>query len=287
MASDTICSWLTSPAAPPATPPQLAADTPWAPAGHEVQTVQLELPALGAAASSRRQQQEQQQGAAPPATAEEDAEGVTVRSGSGAGDGWALRFDRASGSLCSWQAGGGQELLAAPLAPCFYRAPTDNDKGGSGGSSYAARWKAAGLDRLQVAPGSASISCAPCPEDSSSLQVRCAFQLQPGERAQEDAAAELEEGVGVGEVRLVFSWLRLGSACRAAAEQFPFSSPAFTPALARPTRPSRRWAAPTGCQRPSPLKSMWRRRQRRAAAPPRAASPARSHTQVGGAENRC
>ena len=30
-------------------------------------------------------------------------------------------------------------LLAAPLAPCFYRAPTDNDKGGSGGSSYAAR----------------------------------------------------------------------------------------------------------------------------------------------------
>jgi beta-galactosidase len=54
--------------------------------------------------------------------------------------GWELRFDAASGSLASWTGSGGRQLLAAPLAPCLYRAPTDNDKGGSGGSSYAARW---------------------------------------------------------------------------------------------------------------------------------------------------
>ncbi|EFJ45870.1 hypothetical protein VOLCADRAFT_118236 [Volvox carteri f. nagariensis] len=35
---------------------------------------------------------------------------------------------------------GGEELLAAPLEPCFFRACTDNDRGGSGGSSHAARW---------------------------------------------------------------------------------------------------------------------------------------------------
>jgi beta-galactosidase len=40
--------------------------------------------------------------------------------------------------------------LLQDLQPCFMRAPTDNDRGGSGGSSYAARWATAGLDRLGV-----------------------------------------------------------------------------------------------------------------------------------------
>lgn len=48
---------------------------------------------------------------------------------------------------------GGAALLARPLAPCFFRAATDNDRGGSGGSSYAARWDAAGLDRLAPQQG--------------------------------------------------------------------------------------------------------------------------------------
>lgn len=47
-------------------------------------------------------------------------------------------------SLC------GQELLLAEVAPCLWRAATDNDRGGSGGTSYAARWVAAGLDRMKV-----------------------------------------------------------------------------------------------------------------------------------------
>jgi beta-galactosidase len=43
-------------------------------------------------------------------------------------------------------------LLATPLTPCLFRAATDNDRGGSGGASHAARWAAAGLDRLAVVP---------------------------------------------------------------------------------------------------------------------------------------
>jgi beta-galactosidase len=43
-----------------------------------------------------------------------------------------------------------REMLSLPVSPCFWRACTDNDRGGSGGSSYAARWVAAGLDRLEV-----------------------------------------------------------------------------------------------------------------------------------------
>ena len=34
---------------------------------------------------------------------------------------------------------GAAQLLAEALMPCLYRAPTDNDRGGSGGTSYAAR----------------------------------------------------------------------------------------------------------------------------------------------------
>ena len=46
-------------------------------------------------------------------------------------------------SLC------GQPLMASQLTPALWRAYTDNDRGGSRGTSYAARWTAAGLDRLQ------------------------------------------------------------------------------------------------------------------------------------------
>ena len=42
-------------------------------------------------------------------------------------------------------------LTRGPL-PCFWRAPTDNDRGGAG-MSYDARWRAAGLHRLAPAGG--------------------------------------------------------------------------------------------------------------------------------------
>lgn len=210
---------------------QLAGDALWAPAGHEVQTVQLDLPSLCAAAQGAQGQPAP--AAAPPQTAQDGGGSITVTGGSG--QGWSMRFDSATASLTAWTDAQGQQLLAAPLAPCFYRAPTDNDKGGSGGSSYAARrarrsgraasvpgaapararccplnlvclppcrcrWKAAGLDRLEVAPGSASLTFEAQP-GSGHLLVRSAFLLRPAERQQEEAAAEVEEGVGVGEVR--------------------------------------------------------------------------------------
>ena len=67
-----------------------------------------------------------------------------------------LTFDASTGGLASWvvaagAADPGRELLAAPLAPCFYRAPTDNDKGGSGGTSFAARWAMADIVSGQYA----------------------------------------------------------------------------------------------------------------------------------------
>lgn len=110
--------------------------------------------------------------------------------------GWELRFDAASGGLASWTDSTGQQLLAAPLSACFYRAPTDNDRGGSGGSSYAARWKAAGLDRLEVAPGcTLEFTVQP----AGSVEVSSCFVVQPGELTDEYEPT-VEEMVGVGEV---------------------------------------------------------------------------------------
>lgn len=84
----------------------------------------------------------------------------------------------------------GQELLSSPLVPCFYRAPTDNDRGGSGGVSHAARWKAAGLDRLEV--DRKNITVVP---KLTEIRVQCT--LRP---SAEPNVIEVEEGVGVGEV---------------------------------------------------------------------------------------
>lgn len=43
-----------------------------------------------------------------------------------------------SGSVAAWSVRG-HDLLREPILPLFYRAPTDNDRGGSGGNSHANR----------------------------------------------------------------------------------------------------------------------------------------------------
>jgi len=114
--------------------------------------VQLPLAGLLPSASSTRQQEHQQQ---PPQRQQaEGLPGLAVEQADGAlcvecrqlgGASCRLTFDQATGGLTCWQVdvgadgGAGRELLAAPVAPCFYRAATDNDRGGSGGSSYTAR----------------------------------------------------------------------------------------------------------------------------------------------------
>ena len=82
------------------------------------------------------------------------------------------------------------EFLEFPVRLCMYRAPTDNDRGGAGGKSHAARWKAACLDNLR--PSVESLEVGP-----SSVTV--SLLLKPDQDAR-DAAAGIQEGVGVGEV---------------------------------------------------------------------------------------
>jgi len=92
----------------------------WAEAGHEVAFEQFVLPMSPGAVSVRREE---------PSAAiavREEPQAIVIEGGSG--DGFLLRFDRASGDLvsCAVQ---GHELLASPIVPNFWRAMTDNDRG--------------------------------------------------------------------------------------------------------------------------------------------------------------
>jgi hypothetical protein len=68
---------------------------------------------------------------------------------------------------CSWQVKG-NELLEAPIVPCFVRAPTDNDIGGSGGTAHAARWLQLGLDKLDITAATVKL----CGQSASSVMVQ-------------------------------------------------------------------------------------------------------------------
>ena len=113
--------------------------TDWAEAGHEVAWKQLSLNptaiALTPVASTFL-----------PTVSLDSAEGQLRVSG----ENFTAAFDQQVGGLSSfiYQQ---QELLAAPLVPNFWRAPTDNDEGG-GERSFAQRWRAVGLDQAQFFP---------------------------------------------------------------------------------------------------------------------------------------
>lgn len=122
----------------------------------------------------------------PPALPGAAGDPFAISTSSGA----SFSIDPKSGLLASVRLSDGTELLSSSLTPCFYRAPTDNDRGGSGGSSHAARWAAAGLDRLAIA--SASVR-----RDGASVVAD--LVLEPAKDGSGAVGGQVE-GVGVGEL---------------------------------------------------------------------------------------
>jgi beta-galactosidase len=109
--------------------------TAWAEAGHEVAFGQFVLP-IGSSAA--------RQPSPAVLTVTSDEGSLTA-----AGAAFAVRFDRATGELASFRANGA-ELLAQPLAPNFWRAYTDNDRG-NGHQERNAVWREAGRERKLLA----------------------------------------------------------------------------------------------------------------------------------------
>lgn len=83
-------------------------------------------------------------------TVAEEAEEIRVIASTEKGEAAVVGIDRRTGGLRTYQLPGGPNLIEEPLRLCLYRAPTDNDRGGSGGTSYAFRWLNAGLHALEV-----------------------------------------------------------------------------------------------------------------------------------------
>ncbi|CAN6444056.1 unnamed protein product [Victoria cruziana] len=59
---------------------------------------------------------------------------------------WEININSKTGRIDSWKVQG-SPVMVKGILPCFWRAPTDNDKGG-GSKSYASKWKELSLDDL-------------------------------------------------------------------------------------------------------------------------------------------
>jgi beta-galactosidase len=112
----------------------LAADEPWAERGYLIAWDQLPLPWQAPPVPAR------DPAALPPLTLSETEQAYMVT-----GRDFSVKIGRTSGALESYISGG-QELLAGPLVPNFWRAPTDNDLGNKMDKRLAI-WKSAGPDR--------------------------------------------------------------------------------------------------------------------------------------------
>ena len=165
--------------------------TNWAEKGHVVTIQQLTLPTRHRFQSLHENEEETGR-----ISISEAGNTVTIRSVDGMHE---CEIDTSTGSLIRYSVGLSGEndnLLAAPITPCLYRAPTDNDRGGSGGKSYAARWKAAGLHCLETLTESCTVT--PVFRGDHCTEVVCTFKMHP---IRDHSQTEIhDEGVGVGEV---------------------------------------------------------------------------------------
>ncbi|KVI08504.1 Beta galactosidase small chain/ domain 5 [Cynara cardunculus var. scolymus] len=66
-----------------------------------------------------------------------------------------ITFNNQSGAIESWMVEG-VPVMVKGVTPCFWRAPTDNDKGGEA-NSYLSKWKAANLDNVSFVKESSTI----------------------------------------------------------------------------------------------------------------------------------
>jgi beta-galactosidase/beta-glucuronidase len=117
----------------------LAQEAPWAPKGHPVAWAQFTLRAKGPLVQVQPE-------IMPLLAAEESDEAIVVR-----GQDVSFTFDRQTGHITEWMHGGRAVVQSGPRLN-LWRAPTDNDA-----ERMAARWQAAGLERLCERPAAMSV----------------------------------------------------------------------------------------------------------------------------------
>jgi beta-galactosidase len=109
---------------------KLASDASWAKKGHVVAWEQFALPVVSTPAAKA------DVAAMPALKVEQNPRGVTVT-----GSNFVLSVGRRSGSIESFRYDG-KQLVATPLTPNFWRAPTDNDVGNKAPKRLSVWWQA-------------------------------------------------------------------------------------------------------------------------------------------------
>ncbi|KAL0464520.1 UNVERIFIED_CONTAM: Beta-galactosidase [Sesamum latifolium] len=115
---------------------KLLSSTRWAEAGHVVSSAQLQLPIKKEIAPHII---EGEYGAFFTQVCDDIIEVKNKNL-------WEITLNRETGAIKSWKVDG-VLVMSKGILPCFWRAPTDNDKGGEA-ASYLSRWKSAKLNNL-------------------------------------------------------------------------------------------------------------------------------------------
>ncbi|CAD7702984.1 unnamed protein product [Ostreobium quekettii] len=174
-------------------------DTPWAGKGHVVAERQLPFPE-GWVESALHSNAKGDIGSGCVAelvchegdvTIEEGGPKIRISVG-----GLMVQIDKPSGAVDSL-AYCGAALLSAPVLPCLFRAPTDNDRGGAQGTSHAARWCSAGLDRL-TCDGVATVEVAERTDESATVAAK--WRMKPRPKTSGEGGESSATAVGVSEV---------------------------------------------------------------------------------------
>ncbi|EEF49562.1 beta-galactosidase isoform X1 [Ricinus communis] len=124
---------------------KLLHSTPWVETGHVISSTQVQLPS--------RKEIIPHVIKATDATLSSEILGDTVRVSQQTF--WEITLNIQTGTVESWKVEG-VTIMNKGILPCFWRAPTDNDKGGEE-NSYYSRWKAARIDNLEFLTKSCSI----------------------------------------------------------------------------------------------------------------------------------
>ncbi|XP_050381024.1 uncharacterized protein LOC126798186 isoform X2 [Argentina anserina] len=124
---------------------KLLHSTCWVEAGHVISSTQVQLPAKREFVPHVIKTKD--------ATFIGEVLGDTLKVGQQ--DAWEIKLNVKMGTVESWKVEG-VPLMTKGIFPCFWRAPTDNDKGG-GASSYTSRWQAAHIDNLHYITKSCSV----------------------------------------------------------------------------------------------------------------------------------
>lgn len=100
---------------------------------------------------------------------------------------WQITFNTRTGTIESWKVEGSL-LMHKGILPCFWRALTDNDKGG-GPNSYASKWKAALLDNISLHANHCSIQ----KQTDHVVQVTTVYFGVPGDQSALLKSGNVEE----------------------------------------------------------------------------------------------